>query len=120
MTVDERLVRTGVHGADQAAESVVQLLAETDADALFTANNRASIGALTAFRRAGRRLPLIGFDDFEAAALSEPAVSVVSQDIAEMGSSAAALLIARLVGTPERHGTRTLPTRLVLRGSERR
>jgi LacI family transcriptional regulator len=120
MAVDERLVRTGVHGVDQAAEAVARLLAESDADALFAANNRAAIGALMAFRSARRRLPLIGFDDFEGAVLSEPPVSVVSQDIAEMGRSAAALLIARLAGTPERHGTRTLPTKLVLRGSERR
>lgn len=120
IALDERLVRADAHAADQAAESVARLLTETDVDAVFAANNRASIGALTAFRRAGRRLPLIGFDDFEAATLSEPAVSVVSQDIAEMGRTAAALLIARLAGRPEPRGLRTLPTRLVLRGSERR
>jgi LacI family transcriptional regulator len=116
--IDHRLVSTDSHGADQAAGNVERLLRDTDVDALFTANNRASIGALGAFRRLGRRVPLIGFDDFEAATLSEPAVSVVSHDIAEMGRTAAGLLISRLAGRTAEPAIYTLPTTLERRGSE--
>jgi LacI family transcriptional regulator len=116
--IDHRLVSTDSHCADQAAERVERLLRDTDVDALFTANNRASIGALGAFRRLGRRVPLIGFDDFEAATLSEPAVSVVSHDIAEMGRTAAGLLISRLAGRAAEPAIHTLPTTLECRGSE--
>jgi DNA-binding LacI/PurR family transcriptional regulator len=88
-------------------------------DAVFAANNRTAMGALRAFRAAGRRLPLIGFDDFEAATLAEPAVSVVAQDVAGMGARAAEAAIARLAGGGGDAATVVLPTRLVLRGSER-
>ena len=119
IAVDDALVRTDAHSSEQAAATVAELLATTDADAVFAANNRASVGALLAFRDAGRRLPLIGFDDFEAALVSSPGVSVVSHDIAEMGRRAAEVALDRLADSEREHVTIVLPTVLVLRGSER-
>ena len=117
--VDDELVISTAHSGEQAALSVSELLASTDTDAIFAANNRSSVGALLAFRKAGRRVPLIGFDDFEGAMLSTPAVSVVSQDISEMGRRAAELVFARLEGDDSDPQTHVQPTTLVLRGSER-
>lgn len=111
---------TNAHSSDEARIAVSEILASGSADAIFAANNRASIGALHAFRSAGRRLPLVGFDDFEAADLGEPGVSVVSQDIERMGRDAARLLLARLGGEGSTgYVTEVLPTAIVLRGSER-
>jgi LacI family transcriptional regulator len=118
LPVDEHLVRTDAHGAEQAAKIVADLLATTEIDAVFAANNRSTVGALMEFGRSGRRIPLIGFDDFEAAPLISPAVSVVSQDIAEMGRTAARILITRLAGDDSAKQTHVLATRLILRGSE--
>jgi LacI family transcriptional regulator len=115
---DPALVRDDAHSSEQATSAVRDLLASTDADAIFAANNRASVGALLAFRETGRRVPLIGFDDFEAATLSSPAVSVISQDVAAMGRRAAQLLIDRLGGWAGERVVETLPVSLVLRGSE--
>ncbi|GAA2010965.1 LacI family DNA-binding transcriptional regulator [Nakamurella flavida] len=117
---DPALVSAAAHSKDQAAAVVAELMASGAADAVFAANNRASLGAVLAFRESGRRLPLIGFDDFEAAALLTPAVSVVSQDVTEMGRLAAELVLDRLSGAPARSDRlQILPTRLILRGSER-
>ncbi|WP_344886406.1 substrate-binding domain-containing protein, partial [Nonomuraea antimicrobica] len=110
---------TTAHTREQAEREVDGLLRDGSADALFTANNRATIGALLAFQQAGRRLPLVGFDDFETSLLGDPPVSVVSQDIELMGRTAAELVLARLNGGTSPFATRVLPTRLVLRGSER-
>lgn len=115
---DETLVVTTAHSSEQAASAVRDLILGGYADALFAANNRASVGALLAFAEQGR-LPLIGFDDFEAAKLSTPAVSVVSQDIAEMGRFAAQIVLGRLAGASPEPTVHMLPTRLELRGSER-
>lgn len=115
----DSLTITTAHTREQAQRAVGALLCDGSADAVFAANNRATIGALLAFRRAGRRLPLIGFDDFETALLGSPPVSVVSQDIELMGRTAAELMIARLNGDSSEFVTRVFPTRLVLRGSER-
>lgn len=117
--VDEGLEHTSAHTLRDAAEIVGRIISSGSADAIFAANNRASIGALYAFREAGRRLPLVGFDDFEAAPLASPSVSVVSQDIELMGRTAAEIALARLGGDDSQRSTRVLPTRLVLRGSER-
>jgi LacI family transcriptional regulator len=117
--IDERFVVTDAHDSDEALASVRRLMAAGEIDAIFAANNRAAIGALLAFRELGRRLPLIGFDDFEAAALLNPAVSVVSQDFARMGTTAAGILLDRMSGGTDAYRTIVLPTRLVLRGSEK-
>ena len=118
--VRAELVCTDAHTEDQAREAVARLMADTDTDAIFGANNRATIGALWAFRDAGRRLPLIGFDDFDLAQLMQPEVSVVSQDVEQMGTLAASLLIDRLSGTGSAQRDYVLPTTLHLRGSEQR
>lgn len=115
---DPELVRTDAHHAEQATAAVRQLLAGTDTDAVFAANNRSAVGALQAFASVGRRVALIGFDDFEGAALVHPAVSVVSQDVAQMGRRAAEILIGRLAGDQSARTTEVLPTTLILRGSE--
>ncbi|MFF2324760.1 MULTISPECIES: LacI family DNA-binding transcriptional regulator [unclassified Streptomyces] len=110
---------TTAHTREQAECAVGDLLHDGSADAVFAANNRATIGALLAFQRTGRRLPLVGFDDFETSLLGSPPASVVSQDIELMGRTAAELMIGRLNGDTSEFVTRVLPTRLVLRGSER-
>lgn len=115
--LDDELVVSTAHSSQDAATAVGILLRTTRADSIFAANNRASIGALTAFRTTGRR-PMIGFDDFEAATLSVPEVSVVSQDIAETGRLAAEILLDRLAGGVSDYSTRVMPTALQLRGSE--
>lgn len=118
IAVDEELIASTAHTSEQAADAVGRLIDDGGADAIFAANNRASVGALLAFRGRGR-VPLIGFDDFEAAQLSTPPVSVVSQDIPEMGRLAAQIVIDRLAGAGEEPSRHVLPTTLRLRGSEK-
>lgn len=117
--VRPELVSTDAHTEAQARADIARLMTTTDTDAIFGANNRATIGALWAFRDAGRRLLLIGFDDFDLAQLMQPEVSVVSQDVDQMGRLAATLLLDRLNGSTEEHRDYVLPTTLHLRGSER-
>ena len=112
------LVATTARTREQSTEAVASLLRAGTADAVFAANNRSAIGALIAFREAGRVLPLIGFDDFEAAPLVSPPVSVVSQDIDLMGRTAAEALLRRIHEPEAEYSTQVLPTKLVLRGSE--
>ena len=110
---------TGAHTVTDATDAVRLLLhAAHGPDALFCANNRASLGALHAFRITGRRLPMVGFDDFEAATLVSPEVSVVSQDPAAMGRCAAEQLLRRIDGDTSPPVRVVLPTTLTRRGSE--
>ncbi|WP_159622598.1 LacI family DNA-binding transcriptional regulator [Ruania rhizosphaerae] len=118
--VEPSLVNHGVHTDEQAARTVETLLTEHGADAVFAANNRASIGALRAFRARGERVPLVGFDDFESAELTSPPTTVVSHDIAEMGAIAARTLLDLIDGVEPIERSIVLPAVLRQRGSEKR
>lgn len=118
LTPADSLEHESAHDAEQAAALVAEILRKDTADAIFAANNRGAVGALRAFRTCGRRLPLIAFDDFEAADIVEPQVSVVSHDIRLMGRRAGEMLLDRLQGQQRQAQTIVLPTRMVLRGSE--
>lgn len=102
-----------------SAAITAQLLARPDPPtAIFAANNLVCMGVVTALSRARRwDLAVIGFDDFTLADAFDPAITVVAQDTARLGTTAADLSLARLRGDRRRAQTIMLPTTLVRRGS---
>jgi len=120
LAADRDAELTDRHDVAEAVRAVTSLLlSPAPPDGLFCANNRCSLGALHAFRAIGRRIPMVGFDDFEAASVVQPAVSVVSQDAQGMGRRAAEQLMRRVGGDGQRPQRIVLPTRVTVRGSER-
>lgn len=115
--LDPTLVLDTAHDVGDAA-SATEAIIELGADAIFAANNRATVGVLAAFGKRGFRVPLIGFDDFEGASLHRPGVSVVSQDVARMGRLAMERVLHAIGGGSNTQRWTTLPTSLILRGSE--
>ncbi len=120
--VDERLVRRDLHArepAQHAAERLLRLPAAVGPTALFASQNLVTIGAIHALHEHDLQhlVALVGFDDIELAGMLDPGITVVAQDPYAMGRAAAELLFARLdgYGGPSQH--RTIPTRLVIRGS---
>jgi LacI family transcriptional regulator len=117
---DPALVVQELH-TETAAEAAVLALAHRPQPptALFTSQNLVTIGAVRALRRLGlhRSVALIGFDDFPLADLLEPAVTVVAQDPATMGRTAAHALFRRIDGDTSPPQEFWIPTRLVRRGS---
>jgi LacI family transcriptional regulator len=87
--------------------------------ALFCGRNLITIGAIRALRRLGRQheIALVGFDDFPLADLLEPAVTVVAQDPAAMGRTAAHALFERIDGAAGPPREFQILTKLVPRGS---
>jgi LacI family transcriptional regulator len=120
--VEERpeLVAAGSHDAASAERAVRKLLAlpaRRRPTALFTANNRNTVGALRALRDAPAPLALVGFDDFELADMLPVPVTVVRHDPAEMGRIASDLAYARLDGEDGLPQRRTIACEVVARGS---
>ncbi|MGR6920803.1 LacI family DNA-binding transcriptional regulator [[Actinomadura] parvosata] len=115
---DRALVETG-HDPEAAARATLRLLALPDPPtALFAGNNLASIGAVVALSRAGRKdVALVGFDDLPLAEALDPPLTAVAQDPAAVGAAAAGLVLARLHGDRSRARRVTVPTRLIVRGS---
>src|SRR6266511_413214 len=118
MVIVDRLIASG--GADTvtvdnragARQAVQHLAAHGHRRIAF-------LGDLRTMQRLGlqHRVALVGFDDVLLADLLDPRVSVIAQDPATLGRTAAELLFARLDGdrSPPRH--LVVPTRLVPRGS---
>jgi LacI family transcriptional regulator len=115
---EERLLRLGPSDVEGAEAAARELLALPDPPtAIFTTNNRNTIGVLRAVAGRSRRPALVGFDDFELADSLATPVSVVAHDPAEMGRQAARLLFERLDGEHGPPRRVMLPTRLLARGS---
>jgi LacI family transcriptional regulator len=91
-------------------------------DALFTANNAATIWVIEALRdlkiEMGKDIALAGFDDVPFFTLMTPPVTAVSQPAADLGSMSARLLLQRIRGELQSSSLRmTLPVILTVRGS---
>ena len=116
-TIDDTLVRFGIHDATRAEAVASELLAlPSPPTAIFAANNRISTGVLRALAARQAEVELVGFDDLELAELLARPPSTVSYDAADLGREAARLLTARLEGDSGPAQRVILPTQLVHRG----
>jgi LacI family transcriptional regulator len=109
-----------LHSADAAAAAVDALLTTDEPPtALFTSQNLVTIGAVRALQHRGlhNQVAVVGFDDFPLADLLQPRVTVIAQDPAGIGRTAASLVFRRLAGEhwdPTHH---IIPVTLIPRGS---
>lgn len=101
-----------VDGGARAAASV-----PSSATGIVCYNDLTAIGAMRALRSAGRRVPedvsVIGFDDIEMAAWTDPPLSTIRQPTGAMGRWA----VARLIGADEEPRQVHLEPELVIRAS---
>jgi LacI family transcriptional regulator len=105
--VNQRLVAQGQQDIGQAEAAMRHLLdLEVPPTAVFSANNRNTIGAL---KEIGRRMAsrgdpaagypeIVSFDDFELSEMMPVPVTVIQHDPRELGRVAASLLLSRLSG----------------------
>ncbi|MGB2572005.1 LacI family DNA-binding transcriptional regulator [Micromonospora citrea] len=106
---------------ESGARAMHQLLAEhPDLDAVFAASDLMAHAALRTLREAGRRVPqdvaVIGFDDIETAAYTDPPLTTVRQPIVELGRALTRQLLRMTAGEAIDEAL-ILPTELVLRES---
>ena len=78
-----------------------------------------TLGAARALKERGlsHTVALAGFDDFPAADLLEPGVTVMRQDVPLLGLRAIEQLLARIDGDAADPVITVLPTLMVVRGS---
>ena len=74
--------------------------------ALFAFNDISAIGAISALRDVGLRVPedvsVVGFDDIQSAAFQNPRLTTVRQPLHKMGETAAATVLQKIV-RPDRN-----------------
>ena len=117
----ERLDPPGTRHAEEGRIAGEDLLRR---DKRFTAlvafNDISALGATTAFREAGRRVPeeisVMGFDDIEFASIAYPPLTTVRQPLHEMGATAAELLLRKVASEESVRNIRIRPE-LIVRSS---
>jgi LacI family transcriptional regulator len=123
VSVDQDLVRLGNSRLDGGFREMLALLdLPAPPTAVFTSNNLTTLGALGALQSRQVAVPdnmaIVGFDDFEWAAVLRPRVTAVAQPTYQIGETATRMLIDRVEGRcgPEPRRV-VLPTRLIVRES---
>ncbi|MEU7034567.1 LacI family DNA-binding transcriptional regulator [Streptomyces sp. NPDC046237] len=116
LDVDPAWVSLGPTAPDRVREAVTAMVSGPEpVTALFAGNNRVTVTAVRTL--AGRPDPvaLVGFDDIELADLL--GITVIAQDAAALGRTAAERLFRRLDGFDDEPAHVVLDTRLIPRGS---
>ncbi|GGK84459.1 LacI family DNA-binding transcriptional regulator [Mangrovihabitans endophyticus] len=90
-------------------------------DGVFVANDLMAVGALTALRAAGRRVPqdvaVVGFDDSSAALAASPPLTTVRHPLEDMAAESARLLLSRIDDASMRVSSVIYEPTLVIRES---
>jgi len=128
-TLEPELIRVGApsesgdseqHGYQ---ETLKLMNLQNPPDAIFAMNQYMAIGALSALKELNRRIPtdvaLVGYDDLIWTKNLEPPMSVVAQQVEQIGRMGAMRLIGRLSNSDSCGAgeTVTVDTRLIIRAS---
>jgi LacI family transcriptional regulator len=118
----DEYVAYGDFYVESGRAAMAQLLAlDEPPTAVFAASDLMAIGAISAAREAGVRVPddlsVVGFDDIQLAPQVQPPLTTVRQDKAGLGRAAGEALLARVDLQPDPPVATVLPIALVVRGS---
>ncbi|MFN2487244.1 MAG: LacI family DNA-binding transcriptional regulator [Acidimicrobiia bacterium] len=118
---DDRLVVEGNFEASSGFDAATLLLQRRpELTAIFVCNDALAIGAISAIRAAGRRVPddvsVVGFDDSALAQYFDPPLTTVRLPAFELGRICGSVLLDRIAGKPVPART-LLPTELIVRQS---
>lgn len=115
---DPALVHVVSGLAEPGRRAVEALLARPGPPtAIFSTNYLLTAGMLGPLRAYDPPVALVAFDDFEAALLVDPPITVVTQDPPAMAAHAARLLLEQMDGGGDRAAVVVVPPRLIPRGS---
>ncbi len=116
LPICDELVMSVPHGLDGGEQAMRRLLALPDPPtAVFAESDELAFGALSALRRTGRHVSVIGFDDHELSALLD--LTTVRQRVFEQGVLAAGMLRRAMTVSDWTPEELLMPTTLVLRAS---
>jgi DNA-binding LacI/PurR family transcriptional regulator len=117
----KRLEPTGMRHAEEGHIAAQKLLrCGKRFTALVAYNDISALGAMTALRQAGHKVPedisVTGFDDIEVASVAYPPLTTVRQPLREMGATAAELLMSKIAKNKVVENIRVRPE-LIVRSS---
>jgi LacI family transcriptional regulator len=118
IVVEDAWMSLGVTDPERVRRAAEEMLAGPGpVTAIFAGNNRVTVTVVRVLSEVTRPVALVGFDDIELGDLLRPGVTVVAQDAAQLGRTAAERLFRQLDGVSVAPQRIELPTRLITRGS---
>ena len=120
IAIDPKLVFKGFESQDQAVASLRDLLKSSDAPtAIFASQNLLTMVVLKALSNEGlqRKIAVVGFDDLPVSELLIPGVTLVKQNLAEIGRLSIEALLNRIDGDTSKFATTVVSTTLIPMGS---
>lgn len=120
--LDDSLVVNGDFSPASGAACMHRLIAlDEPVDAVFAANDQMAVGAYSALRTAGLRVPddvsVVGFDNDRYAATASPPLTTINQSPEEMGVAMAETLVRLIDGDDTVPHASMMPLELVIRES---
>jgi LacI family transcriptional regulator len=92
----------GVDTVDSTMEKLMEAIPACEPTAIMCCNDLMGVGALNACKRLGRKVPddisVIGYDNISLSRLVEPKLTTMDQNMFQLGSNAASLLIEKIKG----------------------
>jgi LacI family transcriptional regulator len=122
ISLDQSLILIGESSFSSGYEMTQRLLTEqSGVTAIFIASNAISMGAIGYIQDAGIKVPeelaIIGFDNYDWSAVSNPPLSVINQLSYELGVKAAEVLMKKIQSPSKRYREYRLPTEVIVRKS---
>ena len=118
--IDKKHVLRGLASEEEAIAAVRKVLRSENAPtAIYATQNLLTWVAMKALRAENleEKVALVGFDDLPGAELLRPAVTLVKQNLAEMGRRSIEMLFNRINGDTSKYQTEVLQTTLTPMGS---
>jgi len=109
---------------ETGAEGIAALLKKVpDLQAVLCANDTTATGCLLQLQKSGKAVPgdvrVIGFDDVNYAAVTQPSLTTVHVPKVRMGVEATKLLLDKIEKPEQGYQTRLIPVELIIRDSSR-
>jgi LacI family transcriptional regulator len=117
---DASIIKTGLRTEIDAGVATTEVLAMSmPPTAIFASRNVVTMGVVAALHhlRLHNQIALVGFDDIPLGQALDPGVTVVAQNIRELGRVAMDRLLARIAGDTSPIAVHTIKTTLIARGS---
>lgn len=120
LPVDQSLIAEGDF-TEVGGYVAMQKLLPAKPDAVFAGSDLMALGAMRALRQVGARVPediaLMGFDDAQVAAYTDPPLTTIRQPVYALGTTATALLLQLIESDTQDPVRAILPVELVVRRS---
>lgn len=116
------ICQVGAESGDLSDQLSFELNSNAAPTAIFATSDVIAVNVLRELQARSLGIPekmaVISFDDFDAATLVRPTITVVQQPIVEIGRRAASQLLSRLNGEETQEVSQiVLPTELIIRDS---